>query len=176
MNNNVFQLILRDQYTRLPDVVRRFHETRLGQFNGKATVKGVNNFMARLLRKLGGIPQPTEGETDLTVRVIRAEIQERWQRQFGDKQFSSRLDRVHGQNLLRENVGMCSYYFSLSVRGDHLHWQFERWDFMGIPMPEFFAPDIEARESAGADGRYQFAVTVEFPLIGVLLEYAGWLE
>ncbi|HTQ99257.1 MAG TPA: DUF4166 domain-containing protein [Candidatus Acidoferrum sp.] len=173
---NVFQLILRENYQQLPEVVRRFHETRLGQFSGKATVKGSTGLLARALRKLAGFPPPSANEMAVTVRVIRSEVQERWLRQFGDAQFSSALQRVNRQNLLCENFGMFSFYFSLSVRGDGIHWQFERWDFAGIPMPELLSPEVEARESVDADGRYAFTTLVEFPLIGVLMDYAGWLE
>ena len=172
--NNLFLLILREPYLTLPLPIQRFHEVRMGQFNGKAVVKGATGVLARLLRRLGDFPAPTD-ETSLTVKVIRSEVQERWLRQFGSSQFSSTLTRLNKQNVLCENFGMFRFYFTLSVRDAGIHWQFVRWDFAGIPMPDSFSPEASVRESVNADGNYQFNVTVEFPLIGMLMEYSGWL-
>lgn len=173
---NVFQLILREQYQGLPDIIKRFHETRLGEFSGKASIKGGKGLLVRGLRKLGGFPSPTAGEVDLKVRVIRSEVQERWQRQFGDVQFSSVFVRVNRQNVLSEDFGMFRFYFSLRTITNGIEWQFERWDFAGIPMPELLSPDAEVTERLGDDGKYHFAVLVKFPLLGVLMDYSGWLE
>ena len=49
------------------------------------------------------------------------------------------------------------------------------WDFAGIPMPDSFGPEVSVRESVNQDGNYQLNVSVEFPLIGMLMEYSGWL-
>lgn len=173
---NVFQLILREQYPHLPEVVRRFHETRLGEFTGKATIKGGKGLMVRALRKIGGFPAPAEGEVALKIRVIRSEVQERVQRQFGEVQFSSVFTRINRQNLLSEDFGMFRFYFSLRALRNGIEWQFERWDFAGIPMPELLSPDAEITETVGEDGKYTFAVLVKFPIIGILMDYAGSLE
>ncbi len=172
--NNLFLLILREPYHTLPQPIQRFHEVRMGQFTGKATVKGSNGWLARLVRRLSDFPAPAEA-TDVTVKVIRSEVQERWLRQFGSTQFSSTLTRVNRQNLLCENFGMFRFFFTLSVRDAGIHWQFVSWDFAGIPMPDSFGPEVSVRESVNQDGNYQLNVSVEFPLIGMLMEYSGWL-
>ncbi len=173
--NNLFQLILRERYRELPAAVQHFHEVRIGQFTGKAEVKGATGVLARMLRKLAGFPAPA-AETSLTLKVIRSEVQERWLRNFGGTQFSSTLTRFNRQNVLSENFGMLRFNYTLSVRDAGIHWQVVSWNFAGIPMPDSFGPDVVARESVNADGKYQFSVTVEFPFIGMLMEYSGWLE
>jgi hypothetical protein len=173
--NNLFQLILREPYRNLQPVVQHFHEVRIGKFTGKAEVKGANGLLARMLRKLAGFPAPA-AETALTVKVIRSEVQERWLRNFGGTQFSSTLTRINRENVLSEDFGMLRFHYSLSVREGGIHWQLVGWNFAGIPMPDSFGPDVLVRESVNADGNYQFHVLVEFPLIGVLMEYSGWLD
>jgi hypothetical protein len=170
----IFQLILRDSYTKLPEVVRRFHEARIGSFEGRAEVKGSVSTMARLWRSLIGLPQPAS-ESALTVRILRTESQERWLRQFNGAQFSSTLTRVRSQNLLCENFGLFSFYFTLRASSERIHWSMQRWSFLGIPMLDGLGPDISAWEGATPEGDYAFSVKVEFPLVGLLLDYSGTL-
>lgn len=170
----IFHLILRDSYAKLPDVVRRFHEARIGSFEGRAEVKGSVSTMARLWRNLIGLPHPA-GDSPLTVRVLRTESQERWLRQFNDSQFSSTLTRVRSQNVLCENFGLFSFYFTLRAGSDRLHWTLQRWSFLGIPMLDGLGPDITAWESATPEGHYAFSFKVELPLIGMLVDYSGHL-
>lgn len=169
----LFQLILRDQYQKLPAVMHRFHEARIAQFEGKAEVKGANGFMARLLRKVGGFPPPAS-ETDLTLKVIRTEVQERWLRSFNNTQFSSSLTRVNRTNLLCEDFGLFNFYYTLRVRNERIVWQLERWSFAGIPMLDELV-EVTASEGITAEGNYSFAFKLQFPLVGVLLDYSGWL-
>lgn len=169
----LFQLILRDQYQKLPAVIHRFHEARLAQFEGKAEVKGSNGFMARMLRKVGGFPSPAS-EASLTVKVIRTEVQERWLRSFNNTQFSSTLTRVNRTNLLCEDFGLFNFFYTLRVRNERIVWQLERWSFAGIPMLDSLV-EVTASEGVTPEGNYSFAVKMEFPLVGVLLDYTGWL-
>ena len=175
MNINLFQLILRQPYQSLPPAVLHFHEPRLAHFEGKASVKGSQGLLARLLRKLGGFPAPAKDEVAITVKVIRSESQERWLRKFGDSQFSSALSRINSENVLSENFGLFRFKFSLSVRDNRIHWNPVGWSFAGIPM-DMFTPDVTAWEGVDANGNYAFAVKVDFPLVGVLMDYAGWLD
>lgn len=175
MNINLFQLILRQPYQLLPPAVRHFHEVRLGQFDGKATVKGAQGALARMLRKLGGFPSPVTDEVSVTLKVIRSESQERWLRKFGGSQFSSTLTRINSENVLSEDFGLFRFKFSLSVRDNRIHWNLVGWSFAGIPMFDGL-PQVTAWEGANADGNYEFAAKVEFPLVGVLMDYAGWLD
>ena len=170
----LFELILRTPYQKLPEVVQRFHAVRLGQFEGRAEVRGATGFMAKLLRRLGGFPPPAS-DAALTVRVLRTEVQERWHRQFNSHQFSSTLSRINRENLLCENFGLLSFFFALRADGERIHWQLHRWSLAGIPMPDLLGPDITAWEGVDAAGNYCFAVTVEFPLVGMLMDYSGFL-
>ena len=170
----LFQLILRDQYPRLPAVIKHFHEARLAHFDGKVEVKGSNGLMAKMLRKLSGFPSPAAAEVDMVVKLIRTEVQERWSRNFNNSQFSSTLTRINRTNLLREDFGLFNFCYSLRVRNERIVWQLESWSFAGIPMLEELI-EVDAWEGATPDGNYCFAFKVEFPLVGVLIDYAGWL-
>jgi Domain of unknown function (DUF4166) len=176
MNHNIFQLILREPYALLPSAVRHFHEARLGHFEGMAMVDGARGWLPSLLRKLNGLPTPASTATALTVKVIRSEVQERWLRKFSTSQFSSTLTRINSGNLLSENFGLFRFQFSLSVRAEKIHWQLVSWNFAGIPMLDALGPTITAWEGVNAEGNYQFAVKVEAPLMGVLVDYAGWVD
>ncbi|MES2603855.1 MAG: DUF4166 domain-containing protein [Pseudomonadota bacterium] len=176
MKQNLFQLILRQSYQSLPPALQHFHEPRLGHFEGKAFVKGDNGALAKLLRKLNGFPAPSSEEMPIVVKVVRSESEERWLRKFGETKFSSKMTRISGENVLSEDFGLFRFKFSLSFREDRIHWNLVGWSFVGIPMPDALGPTITAWEGVNADGNYHFASSVKFPLAGVLVDYAGWLD
>jgi hypothetical protein len=176
MHINLFQLILRQPYQSLPEPLKRFHETRLGQFEGKATVRGSQGMLARILRKLGGFPEPVSQEVDITLKVIRSESQERWLRNIGTARFSSALTRINSENVLSEDFGLLRFRFSLSVRDERIHWNLVGWSFAGIPMLDDVGPEATVWEGVNANGNYEFAVKIELPLVGVLMDYSGWLD
>jgi hypothetical protein len=171
---NLFQIILRSSYDALPPVVRHFHEARLGHFDGNVVVTGSNSVLARLLRKLGDLPEP-KGASPLVFKLIRTEVQERWLRQFGAAEFASTFTRVHKQNLLCENAGMFRFYYTLNVKDQRIHWHCVSWSLLGIPLPDGLSPDVEAWEGSTAEGHYQFKVNIQLPLVGHLLGYEGEL-
>lgn len=176
MKLNLFQLILRQSYQTLPAALHRFHEARLGHFEGKAFVKGAGGGFAKLLRKLNGFPAPSAEELPVVVKVIRSESEERWLRKFGTTQFSSTMTRINSENVLVEDFGLFRFKFSLGVRGEQIHWTLVGWNFAGIPMLDALGPEITAWEGVDANGNYQFSTVVKFPLVGVLVDYSGWLD
>lgn len=172
--HNLFQIMLRNGYSQLPEVVRNFHEARLGHFDGEVEVSGGAGWGATFLRKLAGLPDPMP-RAPAVVKVLRTEVQERLLRQFGPSQFASRLSRVNKQNLLREEFGLFTFYFTLSAGQQRIHWRCVSWSLAGIPMPDSLAPDVDAWEGADEQGRYLFHVAIDMPMVGRLLAYEGWL-
>jgi hypothetical protein len=172
-NLNLFQLMLRNTYDLLPAVVRQVHEVRLGHFEGEATITGANTGLARLVRRLGGLPPPN-GKTNLVCKIIRSEFRERWLRKFGAIEQASTLTRLGKQNLLCENFGLLSFYFTLAVQEQRLYWHCVGWSMAGIPLPDGLSPDVDAWEGCDEHGRYQFHVHIRMPLVGHLLGYEGW--
>lgn len=173
--NNIFKAILRDNYLVLPEVVRRFHESRIGSYDGTVDVTGAPGWLATTLRSMFNMPQPGTG-MKMNVKVIRTEREERWLRQWGDKQFSSVLNRVSNGNMLSENLGMTKLFFDLGANDQYLRWRLLEWSFAGMPMPLFLGPDIEAFESIDENGNYKFWVKVMYPGVGELVTYNGTLE
>lgn len=173
--NNIFQTILRNNYAILPPVVRRFHEARIGSYDGYADVTGAPGKLATTLRRLCALPQPGK-QIKVNVKVIRTEVEERWLRQWGDAQFSSTLRRVSKGNMLSENLGMVKFLFALGANEEHLRWRLLDWSIAGIPMPASLGPEIEAFERVDDNGNYRFTVKVSFTGIGELVSYEGYLE
>jgi hypothetical protein len=171
---NIFQTILRDHYNGLPEVVRRFHESRIASYDGTVNVTGAPGWMASRLRSLFSLPQPGEN-MKINVKVLRTEREERWLRQWGGVQFSSTLNRVRKGNMLSENLGMVKLFFDLGANDQFLRWRMIEWNFAGIPLPLFLGPDIEAFESADENGNYRFTVKVMYPGVGELVSYDGSL-
>lgn len=172
--HNLFQLVLRSSYQNLPEVVRHCHEARLGHFEGEVEVSGSMGLLARLLRRLAGLPGPA-ARSAAVIKVLRSEVRERLLRQFGAAAFSTSLSRVHKQNLLREDYGLFTFFFTLSVREQQLRWQCVGWSMAGIPLPDSLAPDVDAYEATDASGRLLFKMAIEMPGVGLLLGYEGWL-
>jgi hypothetical protein len=173
--NNIFQTILRNNYAALPAVVRRFHEARIGSFDGYVDVTGAPGRLASALRRMCSLPQPGSN-MKVNVKVIRTEREERWLRQWGDAQFSSTFNRVSKGNMLSENLGMLKFIFDLGATDEYLRWRLLDWSFAGIPMPASLGPEIDAFESVDENGNYKFSVKVSFTGIGELVSYEGYLE
>jgi hypothetical protein len=171
----IFQTILRDRYQVLPAVVRRFHEARLGSFDGRVDITGAPGWLATRLRRLFSLPQPGN-QLNMNVKVIRTETEERWLRQWGNVQFSSTFNRVRKGNMLSENLGMVKFFFDLGASEEFLRWRLLEWNFAGLPLPLFLAPEIEVHEGVDESGKYRFSVKVNYLGIGELVTYHGSLD
>lgn len=173
---NIFAHLLGERYDEIPQAIRDFHNTPCILWQGQAKAGGATHFMANLMRKVMGFPQPSDN-LPITVNVYYTdEGEECWTRRFGDTEFSSilALDKNNPQQMY-ERFGPVKQYFTLETVGGWLCWKLQYCTFLGIKLPKVLSPQVIANEGVDNEGTYQFVAKVTLPLIGTLLEYNGYL-
>jgi uncharacterized protein YbjT (DUF2867 family) len=160
------------RFDALPRAVRAVHEVNGdGGAAGEGRVTRGRHPLARLI---GGIMRfPPSGTYPLHVAFSERDGKERWTRDFGGHRFASELSRT-GEGVA-ERFGPLRFAFDLPADATGLRMVLRRWTAFGIPMPRALGPRIAAREWQ-EDGRFRFEVKVALPLIGPVIDYAGWLE
>lgn len=159
----------------LPVPVQRMHGSVVRIVaEGEADIEGASHLMARLLRRLLGLPEPAPCQA-LRVVITPDGMQETWARHFVSRRMQSVLSRREGSPLLYERLGPATLGFALRRDGDAIDWSLHRvWAF-GLPLPRALFGNILSR-SGCVDGRYAFTVDTHLPLIGRLVAYRGWLD
>jgi len=160
----------------LPTQIRDMHDLRGGLVaRGTADVVRGRGFIARLVAAVMGFPV-TAKQTPVTVRFTAADGVETWTRSFGDRTFSS--DQLAGQGrdaqLLRERFGPLTFAMALVVEGGRLSLVLRRWSVLGIPLPLWLGPRMNAYESV-ENGRFCFHVEIRHALTGLIIRYEGSL-
>jgi hypothetical protein len=146
-----------------------------GLFTVRHGQRGLARFLAWLLRL------PASGEALATrLVIVRHPWGETWSRTFAGKdlrtiQYQCRAD------LLAERLGCLEFWFRLRVIEHRLDfWPAGSAGVLGpmqVPLPQWLAPRITAREWAGLEeGSMQVAVRVSLPFIGLLMAYEGCLK
>lgn len=160
-------------WARLAPAVQRLHgEGLVLRASGQADVAGAHHLIARLLRRLLGLPEPGAGQA-ITVTIERHATHERWSRQFQRGRMVSTLRAGrHGQ--LHERLGPATLGFALRRDGDAIDWQLQGMRLCGLPLPRALCGTVHSR-SGVRDGRYAFDIDVRLPLLGQLVAYRGWL-
>lgn len=171
----LFRSLLGPAFEQLADANRAMHMLP-GQSvaKGQARVERGHHPLAWLIGAIAGMPKAAE-QVSLQVRFdsISPEL-ERWSRQFGERQFSSRLSLEQGD--LVERLFPLHLRFRLQLDQGVLHWQLQGARILGwISMPAWFAPKVEAREWS-EQGRYHFLAAVSLPLLGLIVRYQGSLD
>ena len=173
----LFRRLIGEAFDHLPAAVRQVHSPN-GTLRtaGRAEVVGAGTPAARLLCLLAGLPRPGR---DVPVEVTFTPVgrAEHWRRRFSSRRYASIMtagDGADAGRLIEHFTPLFALVFRLEARADGLHWQVERWRFVGLPLPAWTTPRIHAVE-ADQDGRFVFDVRVAFPLIGPVVDYRGWL-
>lgn len=168
--------VLGDAWKALPDSIRFLHAQSSGTASGKATVTRGTGFVARVVASSFGFPQATE-DANVTVSFERSGTMERWTRTFDTQEFASRQFEGTGRfdGLLCEKFGPFTFGLALVVDSNRLILVARRWSLFGIPMPRFLAPKGESFEF-DQNGTFHFDVTIQAPIIGLIVKYAGYLE
>lgn len=168
--------VLGDAWKALPESIRFLHAQSSGTASGKATVTRGTGFVARIVASSFGFPQAAEN-TDVTVSFERSGTTERWTRTFDTQKFASRQFEGTGRfdGLLCEKFGPFTFGLALVVDSHRLILVARRWSLFGIPMPRFLAPKGESFEF-DQNGTFHFDVTIQAPIIGLIVRYAGYLE
>jgi hypothetical protein len=138
---------------------------------GRASVGRGTGPISRLVATL--MRFPPAGNYPLHVHFREADGIERWNRDFGGHRFSSVLS-ARGDRLV-ERFGPLRFEFELPVEAGGLTMVMRRWSFAGVPLPLALAPRSPAREWE-EEGRFNFDVPIDLPMVGRIVHYRGWLE
>lgn len=172
-NEFLYQRLLGDVFKTLPPQIVNFHNSNKAE--GLATVETGKSLLAKLAVKVFGFP--TDGK-DIPIQVStqRKNGGESWCRDFNGKIFLSFQSEGKGlsERLLSEKIGLMNFDFALVVEQEKLILKLLRWDFLGIPLPLFLAPNGNTFEYV-ENGRFCFHVEIKHPLTGLIVRYEGWL-
>lgn len=175
-HNNIFAILMKERYHDLPQTIQEFHNTPCILWEGEAKSGGSTNFLAKLMRKIMGFPEPM-AKLPVTVNVSYTEQgRECWTRRFGNKQFSSYLSLDKTSQMLIEQFGPVKQYFTLELSNNWLYWRLMHCTMLGIKLPKLLQPQVIANEGVTDDDTYQFVAKVSLPIIGTLVEYSGFLN
>ncbi|GGY66222.1 hypothetical protein GCM10011613_07660 [Cellvibrio zantedeschiae] len=170
--DNVFAKIIGSDYALLSAPVREFHEVQNAVYEGFAVVKGSNNPISRIVRRIFSFPVPAKN-TSVSILITRTPELDQWSRDFGGRKFSSSFSQNNVGKVLSESFGPFYFYFSLTVSDSRLNWNFERWSLGVLPLPKFLGPKIKSWEGEGENGGYRFFSEAHFPVLGQLIYYDG---
>lgn len=168
----LFQQALGAAYYSLAPSVRRLHGIR-GQMRyvGVANIERGRGPLARLCARVAGLPDEAR---DAPTRVdFTADAQrETWRRDFGGRNMASELRYRDG--LLCERLGPLDFRYMLHAREGTLWWQVAGVRLYGLPLPVGLFDGVRCRERE-FEGRYEFLVEAQLPVIGRIIRYEGWL-
>ena len=92
----LFQTIFKDRFERMPGAWQRFHEVSgVHHYKGAAKVVRGSGAFVWLAAGLLGLPQTSD--VVLNMRLEADGDGERWQRRFGNHEFSTRLSPARGE-------------------------------------------------------------------------------
>ena len=173
----LYQRILGDAWDALPAPVRAMHHCAGPQVAmGQADVLRGRHPLARLIALAMGFPAAGR-QVPVQVVFTPGAGGERWTRTFGGRSFTSfqSVGRGTSAHLLRERFGPLTFDLALVVEGSKLHLVVRRWSLWGLPLPLLLAPGGDTYEVA-IDDRFHFHVEIRHRLIGLIVNYRGWLE
>jgi hypothetical protein len=161
----------------LPSEIRAMHDLRSGlTARGTADVERGRSLLARLLARAIGFPASTAA-IPVAVRFVAENDVETWTRSFGNQTFSSAQFAGRGRNaqLLCERFGWLTFAMALVVERGRLSLVLRRWQLLGIPLPMWLCPRVDAYEFVD-EGRFRFHVDIRHPWSGLIVRYRGELS
>jgi Domain of unknown function (DUF4166) len=164
-----------DAWRDLPGTVRDMHgEAPRVLARGEADVEGSDHPIARLLRRMLGLPAPGMRQA-VEVCIARDGARETWTRRFERGRMQSTLRPDAQSTHLLERLGPVTFRFALQPDAHGVAWHVNRAWVLGIRVPMTWLGKISSR-SGERDGRYVFDIDTRMPWIGRFVAYHGWLE
>ncbi|WP_279482539.1 DUF4166 domain-containing protein [Aureimonas sp. SK2] len=160
----------------LPPQVQAFHEgVGVRRWAGVCDVRRGGGAPARMLATLFGFPRAGL-RVPICVTVTPHRHGEMWTRNFGGqvlRSFQWAGDRGSSP-LLFERFGPVRVGSRLIPDGERLRILPQKGSIFGLPIPRALLPSGEAFE-AEREGCFSFDVSINLPLIGLLVAYTGAL-
>jgi hypothetical protein len=172
----LYERLLGSAWHELPSEIRAMHDLHRGfTARGTADVARGKGLLARLLARAIGFPAPMDA-IPVTVRFAVEAGVETWTRSFGDETFSSAQFAGEGRDarLLCERFGWLTCAMALVLERGRLSLVPRRWHLLGIPLPMWLCPRVDAHESV-ENGRFHFHVDIRHALAGLIVRYEGSL-
>jgi hypothetical protein len=172
----IYRQVLGDAYERLAPPIQDLHKIATSRrFEGRAEVTR-GGLLAQLIGRVVGFP-PAGSDVPVTVTLTRTGKGELWQRDFGGHRFASVQYPGEGadEGLLVERFGAAAFAMAVVVDGGRLRLVPRRGTILGVPLPRWTLPRIEAYED-DTDGRFNFHVDIALPVVGRVVAYRGWLR
>ena len=170
----LFQQALGAAFFNLPESLRRLHGLRgTARYAGVATIERGRHPLARLCARIAGLPKAMR-DAPTTVRFETDAKGETWRRDFGGTRMQSRLAFKGG--VLRERLGPLQFRYVLHAADGAIWWQVVGVNLLGVlPLPAGWFAGVRCREREH-EGRYEFLVEADLPLLGRIIRYEGCLE
>ena len=166
----IYQNVLGQRIERLPPVLREFLSREAGgSASGRLTVRRDAGWSRHLVAWALGIPPP--GDYEMLVQVIPHGAGQRWVRNFGSHVLTTWQRDWRG--ILLERKGLASLGFELIVDGDSLLFRACKAWVLGMRVPLWLSPCIDAENRPNASGGWQVRVVFRVPLLGRVAEYQG---
>jgi uncharacterized protein DUF4166/saccharopine dehydrogenase-like protein len=173
----LYRRLLGEAWNLLPAPLQAMHDLD-GELTaqGMATVERGRGVLARLVARVMGFP-PAAQDIPVTVSFHVRDGREHWKRTFAGHSFASTQEQGRGrfERLLCERFGPINIGMALVVEEDRMRLMIRRWTFCGIALPLALAPRSNACEFADEQGRFNFHVEISHPLMGLIVDYRGWL-
>ncbi|MEQ8699341.1 MAG: DUF4166 domain-containing protein, partial [Bauldia litoralis] len=144
---SLFKYVLGNRFQELPAALRAMLEGReTRRYRGTASVTRGSNTLSHLLGGLMGLPRKAQ-EISVTLEIVPGVHRETWTRHFGRKTLRTamRAGGRAGRGRIVERVGAVSLTLELTVEGGDLVYRTLSARLMGLPLPRFLAPSVEAR-------------------------------
>jgi hypothetical protein len=173
----LYQRILGDAWHALPAPLRAMHHCAGPQVAaGQADVLRGRHPLAPLVAYAMGFPAAGH-QVPVQVVFTPGAGGECWTRTFAGRSFTSFQSAGRGTSghLLRERFGPLTFDLALVVEGAKLCLVVRRWSLWGLPLPLLLAPGGDSYETV-IDDRFHFHVEIRHRLIGLIVNYRGWLE
>ena len=173
---SVYAQLLGPAFARLPRLVQRVHGAAgVRRVVGRCDIDRGAHPIARCIADLFGMPHPgREVPVAVTFRIDgRREI---WQRDFDGEPVvtTHELGRGLRAGLVVERFWPFEFALRIPVRPDGLALEVAGTRLLGVPMPHWIDPRLQAHESA-AGKWFRFDVRITLPLVGLLIHYRGKL-
>ncbi len=160
--------------TSLPKAVKDVH-SRPGTYKGRCVVETGTGLINSMLLRVGRFPAATAG-VPISVSICCDGLVWTWVRRFGQHQMLSRIMYDNKKNLVFERIGGISIWLRPVERNSALVIEITKLRFLGIPCPLFLVPQSNSIEWQDEQGRFNFEISAEIPVLGPIIRYHGYLE
>jgi hypothetical protein len=166
----IYQQVLQEKFATLHPTLRHFFGLEgVGRAAGRLRVTRAPGRLRNLVA--AGLGIPPAGEYDMQLEVTPRGERQLWVRRFGRHALTTG-QRAH-RGLLVEASGPASIGFDLVAQDGALIFKPRRAWALGVPLPLWLAPHIEAENLPHEAGGWRVVVRFGVPLLGPVAAYEG---